>query len=152
MKMPHRFIAAFVVSIGTCATGAAASTCNISAQEIADPSLAAQRILRDANRVGFAVITSKQDIEAGRAEEIDIVEPLKGRGGLVRLKQAKKSDSSVEIVGGAETTFNLPEGNMVFAVLYGSEPNLTIIGCTNALLEQGRRADIIRAAIKQSRR
>lgn len=132
-------------------TPAAASLCTID-DEAASPTLAAQRILRDAKHVGFAMIRQRQDPASRQPEIIEMLDPLKGGGGSLKMRQPINEDGSLVVIGGTLTSFDLPVGSMVFAVLYGKDDDLVTVGCTDMLFERGDRAAVIRALIESSKR
>lgn len=121
----------FVAAVLALSSPADAS-CQFPAGSTDSPGRVAKLLFSDSDALGFAVVRQAQDLSSDRAEEIDMIFPLKGPPGILRMRNPAVG-ASISVTN-AETTFRAPAGTLVFAALKRTKSDWVIGECTSQLL------------------
>lgn len=122
---------AFVAAVLALSSPADAS-CQFPAGSTDTPGRVAKLLFSDSDALGFAVVRQAQNLSSDRAEEIEMIFPLKGPPGNLRMRNPAVG-ASISITN-AETTFLAPAGTLVFAALKQTKSGWVIGECTTQLL------------------
>ncbi len=108
------------------------ASCRFPAGSMDAPGRVARLLLSDSDALGFAFVRQAQDLSSDRAEEIEMIFPLKGPPGNLRMRNPAVG-ASISVTN-AETSFQAPAGTLVFAALKRTKSGWVIGECTSQLL------------------
>ncbi len=129
-------------------TGAFAS-CEFPSGTTSSPRHVAELLLQRVDVIGFGIIEQRQDVAKRQPEIVNIVFPVKGEPG--RLSLALEFERDALIVTNASTSFEAPEGTLVFAALHKRPTGAAIGECTIQLMSKYPREEIIGAIYEAAR-
>lgn len=128
----------------------AAATCRPPPDATASPNAAAAWLVEHTDRLGFAVVTRRENVAAHQAETLDMLFPIYGRGGPIRMRLLMEGDSL--FITDATTSFGVPAGTIVFAALQERPDGAVVSECVAALFTKVRRDEVVRALARRRHR
>jgi hypothetical protein len=134
---------ASVLAAASILDSSAHAMCPVPAEAVASPAAAAAWLLAHADRVGFAVVTRRENVAAHEAETLDMLYPLKGPSGPVQMDLLMHGDSLV--ITEATTSFGVPTGTIVFAALSERHGKTIVSECVASLFAKVPRNEVLRA-------